>query len=87
MRWPLLRVAVAEQSMQPTLQPGDWLLVLRTRRVRPGQLVVARHPVPAGAAAGEAGASAASPAAGGCSPTARTAPRRTAAPSGRCRPA
>ena len=44
MRWPLLRVAVAERSMQPTLQPGDWLLVLRTRRVRPGQLVVAWHP-------------------------------------------
>ena len=44
MRWPLLRVAVAERSMEPTLRPGDWLLVLRTRRVRPGQLVVARHP-------------------------------------------
>jgi nickel-type superoxide dismutase maturation protease len=44
-RWPLLRVAVAERSMQPTLQPGDWLLVRRTRRVRPGRLVVARHPV------------------------------------------
>jgi nickel-type superoxide dismutase maturation protease len=44
MRWPLLRVAVAERSMEPTLHPGDWLLVLRTRRVRPGQLVVARHP-------------------------------------------
>jgi len=44
MRWPLLRVAVAERSMEPTLRPGDWLLVLRTARVRPGQLVVARHP-------------------------------------------
>jgi nickel-type superoxide dismutase maturation protease len=43
-RWPLLRVAVAERSMEPTLHPGDWLLVLRTRRVRPGRLVVARHP-------------------------------------------
>ena len=33
--------------MEPTLRPGDWLLVRRTRRaatVRPGRLVVARHP-------------------------------------------
>jgi nickel-type superoxide dismutase maturation protease len=36
--------------MEPTLRPGDWLLVWRgTRRdrpvrVRPGQLVVARNP-------------------------------------------
>jgi nickel-type superoxide dismutase maturation protease len=43
-RWPLLRVAVAEQSMLPTLHPGDWLLARRTRRVRPGQLVLAWHP-------------------------------------------
>jgi nickel-type superoxide dismutase maturation protease len=50
MRWPLWRVAVAERSMQPALNPGDWLFVRRTirpgrmLRVRPGQLVVARHP-------------------------------------------
>jgi nickel-type superoxide dismutase maturation protease len=36
--------------MQPALDPGDWLLVRRTirpgraLRLRPGQLVVARHP-------------------------------------------
>ena len=36
--------------MQPALQPGDWLLVLRpvrssrSPRVRPGQIVIARHP-------------------------------------------
>jgi nickel-type superoxide dismutase maturation protease len=41
---PLLRVAVAERSMEPGLRPGDWLLVLRTRRIGPGQLVIARHP-------------------------------------------
>jgi len=29
MRWPLWRVAVAERSMEPTLRPGDWLLVWR----------------------------------------------------------
>jgi nickel-type superoxide dismutase maturation protease len=50
MRWPLWRVAVAERSMEPALQPGDWLIVRRGVRpgrpppVRPGQLVVARHP-------------------------------------------
>ena len=44
MHWPLTRVAVAERSMEPALRPGDWLLVRRTRRVRAGQIVVARHP-------------------------------------------
>ena len=50
MRWPLWRVAVAERSMEPALHPGDWLVVRRTiapgrpLRVRPGQVVVARHP-------------------------------------------
>lgn len=44
MRWPLWRVAVAERSMEPALRPGDWLLVLRTRRVRAGQLVVTGYP-------------------------------------------
>lgn len=47
-RWPLWRVAVAERSMEPALRPGDWLLVLRTRRIRRGQVVVARHPDRAG---------------------------------------
>jgi nickel-type superoxide dismutase maturation protease len=50
MRWPLWRVAVTEQSMEPTLLPGDWLLVRRSVqagrpiRIHPGQLVVTRHP-------------------------------------------
>jgi nickel-type superoxide dismutase maturation protease len=50
MQWPLWRVAVAEQSMQPVLQPGDWLLARRPvrggrpPRIRTGQIVVARHP-------------------------------------------
>src|ERR1700759_363221 len=30
--------------MLPALPPGDWLLARRTRRVRPGQVVVALHP-------------------------------------------
>jgi nickel-type superoxide dismutase maturation protease len=50
MHWPLWRVAVAERSMEPGLRPGDWLLVRRSLRagrpvaIRPGQLVIARHP-------------------------------------------
>jgi nickel-type superoxide dismutase maturation protease len=44
MHWPLTRVTVAERSMEPALRPGDWLLVGRTRRVRPGQIVLARYP-------------------------------------------
>jgi nickel-type superoxide dismutase maturation protease len=42
--WPIMRVAVAEHSMVPALRPGDWLLACRTRRVRPGQVVLAWHP-------------------------------------------
>jgi nickel-type superoxide dismutase maturation protease len=41
---PLLRVKVAERSMEPALRPGDWLLARRTRRIRVGQIVLARHP-------------------------------------------
>ncbi len=44
MHWPITRVKVAERSMEPALRPGDWLLVRRTRRIRPGQIVLARHP-------------------------------------------
>jgi nickel-type superoxide dismutase maturation protease len=43
-RWPLLRVEVAEHSMLPALHDGDWLLAVRTRRIRPGQIVLALHP-------------------------------------------
>jgi nickel-type superoxide dismutase maturation protease len=44
MRWLLSRVAVAGTSMAPALAPGDRLVVLRTRRVRPGDVVVVRDP-------------------------------------------
>ena len=30
--------------MLPALRPGDWLLARRTRRIRPGQVVLAWHP-------------------------------------------
>ncbi len=50
MQSPLWRVAVAERSMEPALRPGDWLLVRRSLRaglllrIRPGRIVIARHP-------------------------------------------
>ena len=50
MQWPLQRVAVVEQSMEPALHPGDWLLVWRgiragePPRVRSGDVVIAAHP-------------------------------------------
>lgn len=50
MRWPLWRIAVAERSMEPVLRPGDWLVARRSirrgrpPRIRPGQIVIARHP-------------------------------------------
>ena len=37
-------VLVEGPSMQPTLRPGDCLLVGPARRVRPGAVVVARFP-------------------------------------------
>ena len=42
----LSRVAVAGESMSPTMSPGDWLLCRRVRGmdVRPGQIVVAEQP-------------------------------------------
>ncbi len=46
--WPLLRVEVAENSMLPALRPGDWLIARRTRRIHPGQVVLAWHPSRAG---------------------------------------
>jgi len=30
--------------MLPALRPGDWLVARRTRRIRPGQVVLAFHP-------------------------------------------
>jgi nickel-type superoxide dismutase maturation protease len=44
LRWPLLRVAVSEHSMVPELRDGDWLVAMRARRVRPGQIVIVEHP-------------------------------------------
>jgi nickel-type superoxide dismutase maturation protease len=41
---PVRRVEVRGKSMQPTLEPGDRLLVVRTKRPLPGELVVVADP-------------------------------------------
>ena len=38
------RVVVSGRSMEPTLAPGDRLLVIRRPRVRPGDVVAVRDP-------------------------------------------
>lgn len=37
-------VEVAGRSMEPTLQPGDWLVAVRAGTIERGDLVVVRHP-------------------------------------------
>jgi nickel-type superoxide dismutase maturation protease len=43
-RWRPFRIEVEGESMTPTLEPGDWLVAIRVRQVRPGMLVVVEHP-------------------------------------------
>jgi nickel-type superoxide dismutase maturation protease len=43
-RWRPFRVEVEGESMAPTLKPGDYLVAVRSRTVRPGSLVVVEHP-------------------------------------------
>ena len=44
-RWlPIARIVVAEASMQPSLRPGDRVLVNRWARVQPGDIAVVRDP-------------------------------------------
>jgi nickel-type superoxide dismutase maturation protease len=47
-RWRPFRVEVEGESMAPTLEPGDYLVAVRPRRVRRGSLVVVEHPQRAG---------------------------------------
>ncbi len=43
--WRLRRYEIAEESMAPTLLPGDYVVaVRRPRRVRPGDVVIFEHP-------------------------------------------
>lgn len=41
---PWTTLAIAGSSMEPTTGSGDWWIVRRTQRVRPGQLIAFRHP-------------------------------------------
>lgn len=41
---PWTTLAIAGPSMEPTTVSGDWWVVRRTRRVRPGQLIAFHHP-------------------------------------------
>ncbi|MET7516334.1 nickel-type superoxide dismutase maturation protease [Streptomyces sp. NPDC005480] len=43
-RVPFQIIEVDGPSMVPTLYPGDWMLVQHGARVRPGDVVILRHP-------------------------------------------
>ena len=47
MRGRLRRYEIAENSMYPTLSPGDWTLAKRTGSLRRGAIVVFPHPLSA----------------------------------------
>ncbi|WP_037826188.1 nickel-type superoxide dismutase maturation protease [Streptomyces sp. NRRL B-1347] len=44
-RVPFQLIEVDGPSMVPTLNPGDWMLVQHGARVRPGDVVILRHPL------------------------------------------
>ncbi|MEI5101592.1 nickel-type superoxide dismutase maturation protease [Streptomyces sp. PmtG] len=44
-RVPFQVIEVDGPSMVPTLNPGDWMLVQHGARVRPGDVVILRHPL------------------------------------------
>lgn len=41
MRWPLMRLEIAGDSMAPTYRSGDWIVARRTSSPRVGSVVVA----------------------------------------------
>jgi nickel-type superoxide dismutase maturation protease len=43
-RWRPFWIEIEGSSMRPTLEPGDWAVALRTRRIGVGQVVVVEHP-------------------------------------------
>ena len=42
---PVRRFIVKDRSMEPTLQPGEGLIAIRSRRLRRNQLRVVEHPM------------------------------------------
>jgi nickel-type superoxide dismutase maturation protease len=44
-RWRPFRVEIQGNSMAPALQPGDWAIATRARRLAPGDVVVLAHPL------------------------------------------
>jgi nickel-type superoxide dismutase maturation protease len=44
LRWRPFRVAVEGQSMAPALEPGDWVVAVRTGSIPPRSIVVVEHP-------------------------------------------
>ena len=47
-RWHPSRIEVEGGSMRPTLEPGDWAIAFRARRLHRGDVVVVEHPDRAG---------------------------------------
>jgi mitochondrial inner membrane protease subunit 2 len=43
-RWRPSRIEVEGGSMRPTLEPGDWAIAFRARRLHRGDVVVVEHP-------------------------------------------
>lgn len=41
---PFTRIRIVGPSMEPTMRNGDWWIVRRTRRLRPGDAVLMVHP-------------------------------------------
>ena len=41
---PFTRIRIVGPSMEPAMRSGDWWIVRRTRRLRPGDAVLMAHP-------------------------------------------
>ena len=43
-RWPFFAAELTGESMKPLYRDGDWVVVLRTERVRAGAVIAVRDP-------------------------------------------